>query len=235
MYWKTILLPDNTGAQAQQCPDGRFVLHRHNDEEGTHLDLRLECGDVLLGWRVAGEVFAGEPWATEKMPHPLHWLDQDGHAIREDAGLYHWIERTEDSRTVLLRGRQEDRLVRFERVRGIAPEIARAICAVLQETQVNEREAARLIADGVTARQRAVARLCGLGKELDGTAFDEAVWRKSLQNLTLDEIHDLLRLFEVRFDLAYPPAPVAIPETLVSSEEGAHLERGLNILRSTEE
>lgn len=72
--------------------------------------------------------------------------------------------------------------------------------------------AGALIADGATARLRATERLCGLGRELDGDAFDDAVWRKTLSSLTLEEIHGQLRSFEVRFDLKYPPMPVSRPD-----------------------
>src|SRR5690606_22504207 len=71
---------------------GRFVLHRHADAQGPHLDLRLEAGACLLGWRIDGTELAGEGYATAKAPHPLYWLERDGDAVREDAGTYAWID-----------------------------------------------------------------------------------------------------------------------------------------------
>jgi hypothetical protein len=53
-----------------------------------------------------------------------------------------------------------------------------------------------------------------LGRELDGSAFDDSVWRRVLAGLSLDEIHSQLRAFEVRFDQKYPPSPVSRPEKL---------------------
>jgi hypothetical protein len=87
-----------------------------------------------------------------------------------------------------------------------------------------ESDAAQLVLDGIAARDRATARLCGLGRELDGGAFDESAWRKSLRGLSLDEIHAQLRAFEVRFDAKYPPAPVSRPERLPEDGEANRLD-----------
>ena len=85
--------------------------------------------------------------------------------------------------------------------------------------------------DGVTARRRALERFCGLGRELDGSAFDEAVWRRTLESLSLDEITRHLRAYEVRFDHKFPPSPTSYPETLPDSESGAWTNRAMGIVR----
>lgn len=205
MYWK-LTCPatpqDRAATHPAGGPDGRFVLHRHRDDQGPHLDLRLECGDCLLGWRIDAVELDGGPWAVEKPPHPLHWLDGDGDAIREDAGVYTWLERGTDRRRLLLDGRGVVRTFLFERVPGLSPRCARA-----------------------------VARFCGLGRELDGSAFDEKVWRKALDALSLDEIHDQLRAYEVRFDLRYPPEPVSRPERLPDDARDERMDVAMTILR----
>jgi len=53
---------------------------------------------------------------------------------------------------------------------------------------------------------------------LDGTAFDDGVWRRALASLSLDEIHSQLRTFEVRFDQKYPPSPVSRPARLSETD-----------------
>jgi hypothetical protein len=85
--------------------------------------------------------------------------------------------------------------------------------------------------DGALARQRAIERFCGLGRELDAEAFDPAVWRKTLAGLTLEEIQAHLRTYEVRFDRVYPPAPVSRPERL-ADDGSQRASVALGILRS---
>ncbi|MCL4695239.1 MAG: hypothetical protein KJ060_22340, partial [Candidatus Hydrogenedentes bacterium] len=66
--------------------------------------------------------------------------------------------------------------------------------------------------------------------ELDGPSFDDTLWRRTLAQLSLDEIHVHLRAYETRFDQKYPPAPVSRPEPL---HEGGSQDpsRAMNILR----
>lgn len=232
MFWK--LTWEEQVHEADLMPaasDGRFVLHRHRDHAGPHLDLRLEQGEWLVGWRIDATSLDNEPWATEKAPHPLSWLEQDGDAAREDAGRYAWLEYGPSRRRVRLEGRNQMRVLRAEREDGLAPAVVRAICAVLAETDVSPENAPRMMADGATARQRATERFCGLGRELDGVAFDDVLWRKALSRLTLDEIHTFLRAYEVRFDQKYPPRPVSEPETLPEGSREDRTEAALTILR----
>lgn len=211
-------------------PQGRFVLHRHHDADGAHLDLRLEAEGCALGYRIGGLALADGAWATEKQPHPLAWLDQDGDAIREDAGLYAIAAESEDTRDVILHGAHGARLLRFTRDASLNAASAREVAITLRELARAPEHAAQLIRDGVLARQRAVARLCGLGRELDGPHFDETQWRGLTAALPLDELHAHLRAFERRFNEKYPPLPVSRPEPL---EEQAHTSRMLELARGT--
>jgi len=99
--------------------------------------------------------------------------------------------------------------------------------AISQSDAVAE-DAPQLLRDGVTARTRACERFCALGRELDGAAFGETVWRKTLSGLSLDEIHEHLRSYEARFDLKYPPQPVSVAEAL--PEEGKS-DRNIQVLQ----
>jgi hypothetical protein len=211
--------------------DGRFVLHRHRDAQGPHLDLRLEQDGYLLGWRVDGDALDGEPWAEEKAPHPLYWLDGDRDAVREDEGTFAWQDRNPACKTVVLRGRGGARTVRFETAACLTVSVARGISAALEERNITAAQAGALIADGLRARRRAMERFCGLGRELDGEVFDETVWRRSLEGLSLDEIQTYLRAYEVRFDQKYPPAPVSRPEPLQEESESGRAEAAMAILR----
>lgn len=229
MYWKLHLEP--WVEPEVRAVDGRFVLHRHSDGQGPHLDLRLEQTGYLLGWRIAGKILEDELWATEKAPHPSAWLERDGDAVREDAGSYAWLERGDSVRTLYLRGQNEPRIARFERIDTPAPEALRNICEALARTGADPGQAGALIRDGAQARQRAVERFCGLGRELDGAAFMEPVWRKALSGLSLSEVHEQLRAYETRFDAKYPPAPVSRPEALPEDESPGRTASALAIVR----
>ncbi|HIJ74649.1 MAG TPA: hypothetical protein HPP83_11165 [Candidatus Hydrogenedentes bacterium] len=232
MFWKIVCEKNGEGDRpGGEHPDGRFVLHRHNDEDGPHLDLRLEHDAYLSGWRIDGVSLEGGPWATEKAPHPVHWLDFDGDAVRQDAGTYAWLERGRNGGVLALHGGNGTRLLRVTRTEGLPVGVARAVCEALADIKISGEDAGQLIRDGATARRLAVERLCGLGRELDGTAFDESVWRKTLRALTLPEIHGQLRTFEVRFDQKYPPAPTSRPETLWNDGGDGRQEAALAILR----
>lgn len=212
--------------------EGRFVLHRHRDESGVHLDLRVECGACLRGWRIDGDALVDGCWAIEKAPHPVRWLDDDGDAVREDAGRYHWEYRGADGGSLVLLGERGPVRIQIARQPGVTPGAVREIYAALDAVQADAGDAASLIRDGATARERAVARLCGLGRELDGRTFEEEVWRKTVSGLTLDEIHTQLRAFEVRFDALYPPQPVSRPEALPEVGSESRSEAALSILRN---
>ena len=231
MFWKIECEPAPGETADLEDAGGRFVLHRHRDAGGPHLDLRLECGDCLMGWRIDADSLEGAPWATEKAPHDRRWLEQSGDAVRVDAGVYRWLEPGGDERVLLLHGQLGVRLVRARRVDGLPPTAVRAVCEALREGTADAHEAGRLIIDGVTARRRAVERFCGLGRELDGAAFDGALWRKTLANLTLDEIQVYLHAYEVRFDAKYPPSPVSRPEPLPERDHSHHKDRVMAILR----
>jgi hypothetical protein len=234
MYWQVRTLENNAGAPDEGPSAGRFVLHRHHDADGPHLDLRLEQEGYLMGWRIGGTDLDAEPYATLKAPHPLEWLDRDGEAVREDAGTYAWLRQDAGEQEIELRGRDGIRRLRVSRVEGVRPETAQAIRATLTDAGYAEVQAAQLVTDGIAARRRALARFCGLGRELDGTAFDEAAWRETLAGASLDQLHAHLRAYEVRFDRKYPPQPVSTPEPLEDEQREDHDRTGaaLDILRA---
>lgn len=234
-YWEVqeqpIATADAEARWATAAADARrFVLHRHRDAAGPHLDLRLEQDGYLLGYRIDGDALEDAPWATEKAPHPTRWLAQDGDALREDAGHYHWLTRNDEGGALLLRGEHGYRQLRVQRRTALSARCARALCDTMRALDCREEDLATLAGDGIQARRRAIARFCGLGRELDGAAFDDAVWRRSLAGLSLDEIHQHLRAYEVRFDAKYPPQPVSRPEALPVENTSDGAARALAIL-----
>ena len=232
MYWTLTLERQDSavGAGSGQV-GGRFVLHRHRDAFGPHFDLRLEQGGTLVGWRIDGESLDGALWASEKASHPMRWLDVDGDAIREDVGAYSWLTRERDIAVLRLAGQNGAWVVRAERSLGLRPSAVRSVSEALETAGFPDTEAARLVADGIAARQRAVERLCGLGRELDGAAFDESVWRQVSRGLSLEAIHAQLRAYEIRFDVKYPPSPVSRPEALDGEASGDRAGMALAIAR----
>ncbi len=77
-----------------------------------------------------------------------------------------------------------------------------------------------LAADGLEARRNAIARFCGLSRELDGEGFDEEAWRRLLHGMSLREIGARLAKVETRHDLAHPPEAASRPEPLPDGSMG---------------
>ena len=229
MYWR-LKLEETPNIDSLDLVDGRFILHKHHDHDGPHLDLRLEIDGYLMGWRIDSLSLEGRPWATEKAPHALRWLDCDAEAECVDAGVYMLQNRPGgDTRILLLKGIGGVKQLTAERVPGLPASVARDLVTTLRENNAAASGASQLVRDGLAARRRAVERLCGLGRELDGTAFDASSWRTLLAALSLEEIHAQLRAYEVRFDQKYPPSPVSRPERL--HEEPVRTDAALSIAR----
>lgn len=238
MYWEikdmTRTAPTCEGAPRTEA--GRFVLHRHEDRDGAHFDLRIEEGNCLLGWRISGEVFEAGCWATEKMPHPTRWLEEDGDARREDAGVYAWRERGAEARELTLYGREGAVTLRFERAAAPPVDSIRALAGLARTHQQPLDGLEVLAADGLTARRNAIARFCGLSRELDGDGFDEDGWRRLLNGMTLSEINERLAKVETRHDLRHPPEPASRPEPLPSeAARAAEAERFGRAMRIAQE
>jgi hypothetical protein len=226
MFWHVRLMDGAVEQGAMPC--GRFVLHRHCDADGPHLDLRLEAEGYAVGYRIGGSALEDGAWATEKMPHPVDWLERDGDAVREDSGVYALRAETAEYREVALHGERGVMVLRFEREASLDAAAARAVALALRELRADATQAAPLMRDGMTARRRALERICALGRELDGHVFDEAQWRQMLAPLGLDKLHAQLQSFERRFNAKYPARPVSTPEPLDEAEEA---ERVLALLR----
>lgn len=231
MLWKISPTDSSPTAQAGTSLAGRFVLHRHVDAEGPHLDLRLDVGPCLMGWRIDGADLCSERYALEKAPHPLSWLDSDGDAIRADAGSYRWLDAAEDGGVLELRGTATT-CIRLTRVPCPHPLALAAIIEAMREHDVAAQGLAVLLHDGCLARRRALLRLCALGRELDGGAFDESRWHALLAKASLDEIHHHLRAYEIRFDQKYPPQPTSQPEPLPDEHSAARHHTAWSILQS---
>ncbi len=231
MYWTLKVLPpgeEETKAAADPC--GRFVLQRHRDREGAHLDLRLEQDGCCCGWRIDGAGLEEGAPATEKGPHPLRWLEQDGNAERLDQGRYGWEYRRDGEGVLVLHGRDGTRRVAVSRVKLLPLSAVRAVHDAVIELGVEPGAAAQLLRDGHLARRRAVARFYGLGRELDGRAFDEALWRRTLRECSLEEVESHLRGYEIRFDEKNPPVPVSRPEALDEEDASGDASRAMAIL-----
>lgn len=232
MLW-TLRFEPATDAVPQRPAEGRYVIQRHHDAAGPHLDLRLEQpGGFLLGWRIDADALDGETPATEKSPHPLAWLDQDGDTVREDAGNYRWLERDDTGGRILLEGTRGRRVVHVSRGEVVSAAAVRAVQDAASRLNIALADAPRLMEDGATARNRAIERFCGLGRELDGNGFDEALWRKTLRALPLSELQAHLRGHEIRFDAKYPPQPVSRPADLDEDTPRSNSERVLALLRN---
>ncbi|MBI2424980.1 MAG: hypothetical protein HYV27_19290 [Candidatus Hydrogenedentes bacterium] len=216
MYWKFDWLDDN----AQEPPleqHGRFALHRHTDESGPHLDLRLEQAGFLAGWRLASEALESTQWGISKSPHPREWLDQA--QGREASGVYAWRGWDGDEGVLELYDGERTWRCRVTRLAGLSAERMGQLVESVHARGRALDELPALVEDGLTARERSVARLCALGKELDASHFEEQSWRALLAKMPLREIDRHLHGFEVRFDAKYPPQPVSLPDPLEDETE----------------
>ena len=209
----------------------RFVLHRHHDGGGAHLDLRLEQGGYLMGFRVDGPALEGTVWATAKAPHPVTWLAQDGEAVREDEGTYYWDSGDASEGVLVLAGQRERVSIWVDQAEEVTAGTVAALRAAACELGISLGELAALAEDGKTARERAVGRFCGLGRELDGATFDEGLWRNTLAGERLGVVQQYLHGLEVRFDQKYPPMPVSRPVALPMETGDGDQTRAMSILR----
>ena len=219
MYWEiTAIREVQDPAPAKEA--GRFVLQRHHDGDGPHFDLRLEQGDHLTGWRIAGETLEAGCWATEKMPHPLKWLSEDGDTRRENEGVYAWQQRSDRDCSLLLMSPSGTVELSLKRCSSPGVEEMRALASTLQEHGKERASLSALVEDGLRARSRSILRFCGLSRTLDGDDFDETGRRRLLEGMTLSEIDERLAKVETRYDRQLPPEPVSRPEPLdVDGEE----------------
>jgi|GEM_PF-358236 len=209
-----------------------FVLHAHRDDAGDHLDLRLEDGDLLVGWRLPPDAveqlaFGKQVPCELKRIHPRRWLevDEEGCTV-EDSGTYRWVTKSGARALIAFRGERLAgvySVTRQERGgRSPADGYGESVAFIQEKCGLDlgrTDDAAELVArahDGDTARKRAMERLCALGRQLDGESFDEQMWRKTLGGLSLREIYGHLRPFEKRFDQKHPPMPVTRQERLES-------------------
>ncbi|MCK5862590.1 MAG: hypothetical protein KAH38_08900 [Candidatus Hydrogenedentes bacterium] len=218
MYWKLTTLtrqePTGNAADAQ-----RFVLHRHKDASGIHHDLRLEEGNFLLGFRIAGDSFETGCWATEKMPHPKEWLQQDRDAQRILAGTYRRHTLDQDHHEITLHSQDETVTLHFERCDTPAVESIRDLAACAQKHNLPMDTLTARIEDGLAARRNSIARFCSLSRELDGKNFAENTWRDLFDGMELRQVDEQLAGVEARYDRAHPPCPVSHPETLEPKED----------------
>ncbi len=232
MYWELTITPLEDGTPTDtDSAAGRFVLHRRHGGEGTRLDLRLEHGSHCVGWRLDGAELPERCWAVEKAPHPLRWLEDDGGAARRDSGVYHWEDESGGGRRIVLHGAAGSTEIRARRMPALPPRTMEAVTAFLDRHGLAAARIPELLEDGREARQRALTRLCGLGRELDGSAFDAALWRDALANASLAALHKHLEPYEQRLEARHPPTPVSKPEPLPDGDAADRAEMALRIAR----
>jgi hypothetical protein len=225
MFWRIAEIKRSEAIHDTEENTGRFVLHKHRDGEGDHHDLRLENGNCLVGWRIAGPALETGCWATEKMPHPTAWLEEDRDAVREKNGVYAWRFQDADHRRIALMGTDETIEVTLERCAEPSTDAVRALAGMAQKHHLSMAALPELIADGLAARSRSVERFCGLSRALDGESFDETGWRRLLDGMTLHEIGERLAKVEMRHDRIHPPAPLSRPEQLESDAQAGAVRR----------
>ena len=190
---------------------GQWVLHRHRDTDGPHLDLRLETGGILGGLRIDGEALNPGVRAIEKAPHPLDWLTTDGPAQADGRGQWGWDTRKPERRILILDdGADRYRLV-WRRLPPLPPDAHARLSEWCREHRLAPAELPGLCADGLRARQAALARCQGLAALIEGDRFDPNAWQILLEPLDLEALNRRLEALEAQLDRLHPPIPWTCP------------------------
>lgn len=195
--------------------EGRFVLHRHRDKYGDHLDLRIEQDGYLLGWRLEAQELGEVMWGTEKLPHHPAWLEEKNGVEVVLTGKYRWHSHDENSGYLILYDDQNTtpvRTYRIDRWRGLPLSIQQKIARCVQQHGIRWGQLAGLIEDGLTARKQAIHRLRGLVQFLDGESLDDSHWIQLLEQASLHEIHRYLHQWSVRAEMQQPPPRLTKPD-----------------------
>lgn len=193
--------------------EGRFVLHTHKDKQGAHLDLRIEQKGYLLGWRIDDTELRSELWGTEKLPHDPSWLNMENAEDEKHSGDYRWFSQGDGNGYLNLRLKDNQQYTyRVERWGGFSIRFQRALWQNMRKWQLSPSQVLSLIEDGITAREYAVRRMCGLGKFIEGDTFDASQWEKVMSKCSLNEIYTNLRKWENRLERQTPPQRLSQPE-----------------------
>ena len=227
-YWE---LHPVAGEYELETAEGKYVIHRHADGGGVHLDLRYEVGDKLSGFRIPvaelEEFFGtGSKECEPKGLHPVAWLEVNtSDCTLVERGVYGWRQSDGDGRVLVLRGEKWSGTfaVRRDDTPQMNLDAVRRVAEACGAERFDEAVAQRIVSkmqDGESARHHAVERLCGVGREVDGERFDEELWRRSVAGLSLREIQAHVGAYEKRFDEKYPLQPVTKPEPLDVQDNG---------------
>jgi len=212
---------ERTGTEAEHpYREFKYLVHRHEDTGGVYLDLHIERpGGSVARWTMGVDILdrlsAGEEVVCTLNPEDsMRLAEQDiSEYAMVDEGTYTDKGEGDGRRRLVFRGQVLDGEYEFRAVcdDSVVAALAEAVReepdALLTPESVKEFIAAAR--DGRVARGRAVERLCGLGRELDGDAFDDRLWRRMLDGLSLTEIHRQTTGLERRFDEKYPPRSVS--------------------------
>ncbi len=198
--------------------EGRFVIHTHKDKQGSHFDLRIEQNGYLLGWRIDDTELRNELWGTEKLPHDLSWLDTENTSSATETGDYRWFSHGDGNGYLILRMKDPHQITyRVERWGGFPIRFQRALWQNMRKWQLTPSQVLSLIEDGITARNYAIQRICGLGTYLEGDNFDASQWEKVMSRCSFNEIYANLKKWEARFEAQSPPTTRSRPEKVDES------------------
>ncbi|HOK09982.1 MAG TPA: hypothetical protein PLT82_11210 [Candidatus Hydrogenedens sp.] len=198
--------------------EGRFVVQRHKDKQGHHLDVRLEQDHYLLGWRIEAHELLPKLWGQEKLPHDPIWLETDKETECLLAGRYRWFKQSDTCGYLELTSETGQQMVyQVERWAGFPARFQQALWQRMQTWQIAPADVPSLIEDGIHARKYAIRKLCGLGQFLDGDAFCSEHWEKALARCSLEEIYSYLQKWEARFSRYAPSERISRPEKIDES------------------
>lgn len=191
---------------------GRFIVQRHQDNLGVHIDIRLEHEGYLTGWRIDGvSELADEMWGEAKLPHNPNLL-YDANLPEIERGIYQWyLEDGEIGILELVSTSEDCKVFRVEKCCGVPLSVQRKLIEICSGYGLKWDEVSSLIGDGLKAREWMITKICGMAQYLDDQAFVQDDYVEYLKNRSFEELKESLIIWEKRLSLKKPVERVTKP------------------------
>ncbi|MCX8065998.1 MAG: hypothetical protein N3G21_12650 [Candidatus Hydrogenedentes bacterium] len=185
------------GLELGEVAMGRFIIHRHSDIAGEHIDIRLEEDFSLVGWRVDGTSELGdEMWGVAKLPHHPGLLD-DGTIPVVAKGKFRWLlDNKDDTFLELEFDDGEIRVYKVEKHGGLPASIQNRLNKIISDNGLSWDEALSLIGDGIKAREWLITKICGMVEYSGNYILPQAEYAEYLKGKSLDELKRNLTYWE---------------------------------------
>ena len=199
MIYKFKINPNEDLERCTIISSGQYIIHAYTKHSDKYLDLRLNCGDYLSGWRIYGYgELACEMWGEPKLPHNPGVLE-DSNFTCIDRGIFKWYANSEKDWLLELESESgQTKVYTVERHWGLPANIQSAIITLTEEKGYSPEEVLTLLNEGLQAREWVITKICGIGKYIEGEAFCEQAWRDVLKKKPFHELRECLTSWQKR-------------------------------------